>query len=411
MDRNVVSPTARLLVFGLLAAAVLFQAFSFRAVYHDWARAGADFINLYTAGKIVGDGIGERLYDYETQKKVQVEAIPETRRANVYTHPAFEALLFVPLGRLSYARAYKCWMLINVMLLVALPALLWKRLRSTGRLLPEVLSLSFFAFFPILVALLQGQDSILLLLIAVLAFRSLAQGDNFRAGCLWGLGLFRFQIVLPLALLFLVRKNVKFLMGLFATGAILSAVSLGVLGRQGTADYAALLYRLNHDPTAQRLWSWGVHPDLMPTLRGFLAVSLSHIVPASYLTGGYLVLSLLIILAVATRGAVRREGSGTLPLLYGLDLLATLAVSYHSYLHDFTLLILPLLFSIDYLLNPDALPRSRKPLAAVVALLLLPPIYLALYLGGPVPLLFLVVLALGVLMWREIPGREARQGE
>lgn len=410
MRRDVVTPTTKLVVFISLALAVVFQGIFFWSVHHDWARGGADFINLYTAGKIVGDGLGKQLYDYDVQKKLEMEAIPETRRANVYTHPPFEALLFVPLANLSYRRAYNCWILINLVLLAALPALLWRDLRFTSQLLPEVLCLSFFSFFPIFVALLQGQDTILLLLFAVLAFRNLKEGKDFRAGCFWGLGLFRFQVVLPLALLFLLRRNLRFLAGLCGVGAVLGAISLGVVGYRGAHDYVTILYQLNHDPTAQRLWSWGVHADLMPTLRGFLVISLPDVIPPFYLTGCYLLLSLLVILAVATRSNGRERGSATLPLLYGLDLIATLVVSYHSYLHDFTLLLLPLLFCVDHLANPRASPRTPKLLAGVVALLLLPPIYLVLYLRGPVPFLFPVTLALGVLIWRELPSRDVRRG-
>jgi hypothetical protein len=410
MASKTVSQDARLVLSGLLLMVAVFQALFFWVVRHE-INGGKedDFIAFYTAGRIIRDGSPARLYDYELQKKLEMEVNPKYDPALVYYHPAFEALLFVPFGHVSYTTATAYWVLLNLALLAALPALLWRYLQLTSELLPTVLFLSFFSFFPIGRALLQGQDSILLLFLVVLAFRSLEQGNDFSAGCFLGFGLFRFQLILPLALLFLLRKRLRVLLGLLSVGTVLEAVSLGIVGYRGTLDYVTLLYRLNHDPTAQHIWSWSIHPTRMPTLRGFLDISLSGSVPGVYRTGFYLILSCLIILAVARTRSARNEKSGVLPLLYGLDLIAALAISYHSYMHDLALLILPLLFCIESLLNPAVPLRSRKLFAGLTILLFLPPVYLLLLVRDQVAFLFTLILALGVLIWREIASGKAER--
>src|ERR1700737_4222431 len=59
-----------------------------------------DFSIFYTAGRIVRDGHGGRLYDDALQESVQREFSPRAleRRGSIlpYNHPPFEAVLFVP---------------------------------------------------------------------------------------------------------------------------------------------------------------------------------------------------------------------------------------------------------------------------------------------------------------------------
>ena len=48
---------------------------------------------------------------------------------------------------------------------------------------------------------LQGQDSLLLLLVMTLAVAEMKQGRDFTAGCLLGCGLFKFHVILSFVLL------------------------------------------------------------------------------------------------------------------------------------------------------------------------------------------------------------------
>src|SRR5882724_1304988 len=62
----------------------------------------SDFTAFYTAGKIVAEGNGKKLYDLETQRSTQLRSTPYEGQALLFYHPAFETLLFAPLALLSY---------------------------------------------------------------------------------------------------------------------------------------------------------------------------------------------------------------------------------------------------------------------------------------------------------------------
>src|SRR5206468_3433633 len=121
-------------------------------------------------------------------------------------HLAYEHLLFAPLSLLTYRTAYLVFFALNIVLVV----LTIKLLGPSGRTLSE--RWRFFvpcvvvAFFPIWRALLQGQDSILLLTLLAEAMYVLEERPVL-AGLLVGAGLFKFQIVLPVALLFLLWRQ------------------------------------------------------------------------------------------------------------------------------------------------------------------------------------------------------------
>jgi len=50
-------------------------------------------------------------------------------------------------------------------------------------------------------------------------FHLLKNGRDFRAGAILGLGLFKFQFIVPFALIFLLRRRWKFMRGFVATAA------------------------------------------------------------------------------------------------------------------------------------------------------------------------------------------------
>jgi len=183
----------------------------------DLVRKGyPDFTALYSAGKIVREGLGKQLYDTQTQFRIQQEfaAGVSIRQGPLpYIHPPWEALVLVPFTWFSYPVALLLWDAVNVLILLSLPFLL-------RNLLPRLKQISFLfwpfvslAFYPIFFDLLQGQDILPLLLFFTLAFVSLKQNNDLTAGCWLGLGLFRFHLVLPVVFILLLHKRLKALLG------------------------------------------------------------------------------------------------------------------------------------------------------------------------------------------------------
>src|SRR5207249_3890623 len=128
-------------------------------------------------------------------------------------HPAYEALLFVPLSLVPYPVAMAFFMGIN-----ALSAVLWLLFlssillpREQGCTAVPVLLLT--SFFSVTKTIAHGQDSIILLALFAGTFRLLELRNDLWAGVLIGLGLFKFQIVVPVALIFLLWRRWRFVAG------------------------------------------------------------------------------------------------------------------------------------------------------------------------------------------------------
>ena len=195
-DRSSLRP----ILVSFLAAMIVLHGWMVFSLRREIATGYPDFTIFYTAGKCILQGHGRQLYDLETQFAIQREFAAEVKhRENPlpFNHPPFEALLFAPLARLPYVAAYLVWAVFNLALILGLWILLRPRLPSLHAFLPALPLLAMFAFFPVVIALLQGQDSILLLFLYALAFSALATGRNFVAGVCLGLALFKFQLVLP----------------------------------------------------------------------------------------------------------------------------------------------------------------------------------------------------------------------
>ena len=173
----------RIFIAGMLCLHLLF----FINLRERIKRGYPDFTVFYTAATILREGFGHQLYDEHVQYEVQkssVGQIPSRHGPLPYIHPPFEALIFVPLSWLPYAQAFAVWDLLNLIALFGI-ALLLRRSVNTLRLIPPwEFVIGSLAFFPVFGCFLQGQDSILLLLLCVLGFNSLMRESDCACGLL-----------------------------------------------------------------------------------------------------------------------------------------------------------------------------------------------------------------------------------
>src|SRR5438552_6359907 len=117
---------------------------------------GADFIEFYTARRIVASGEGDRLYDFALQERVEHELTAPAvwRGLHSFIYPPFFALLFVPFAALPYAPAYLLWTAVGI-------ALLLVTLRtSVGPNWPRALPWAL-AFVPVFASVSYGQNGLL----------------------------------------------------------------------------------------------------------------------------------------------------------------------------------------------------------------------------------------------------------
>jgi glycosyl transferase family 87 len=356
----------------------------------------ADFRTFYCDGYLVRTGQARQLYDYEVQKQVQNALVSPSDVALPSDHPAYEALLFVPFSVPSYRVGYFLFIGFDGALLVISAWLMrpyLTGLTAVWSLLPFVLIL---LFFPAGIALMQGQNSIVLLALYSGAFVAIVEGDDFLAGCLLGLALMKFQIALPVAVLYLIWRRWRMIAGFAVSGFAALIASIWLVGLHGMVTHARfLLGAVNGLATSGDQSRNGIFPRAMPNLRGMLfSLGGAHL-PNVWLQAGIAGVSLFVLWWTARRGKhITSPGSA-----FGLAIVCALLVSYHLQLHDLALLILPIAVWLDRACQ-KSIAGERVIAAALPGLFFVQPIYLFLTTHGLLPLLSLPILAL-LFLWPE----------
>jgi hypothetical protein len=365
-------------------------------LYDRMSKGYADFSNFYTAGKIVQIGQGHQLYDPHLQVDVQTQfsdLAVVRHRALPYMRPPFEALLFLPLSYLSFARAYAVWVLVSVLLVGVTGALLRSRIPDLVAIPWWVYYPGYFSFCPIFYGFVLGQDSALMLLLFGWIMVDWLEGRDFRAGCFLGLALMKFQLVLPLVFILCVKRQFRTLAGFSLVAAVLSVVSIGVAGWDGVRNYPAYLWHVNEMGSVA-----GIYPSMMPSLRGLVQgwTDPLHTSRSLDLITAMLALGVLVWASMQWRVTAPRSSkvySGGIAIAF----LATLLAGYHEFSYDLSLLYPVVLRTAHAALHDRELDHlTRWTLMLGAAVLLYSPLYL--WLIGKAQLNLMAVAVL-VLAW------------
>ena len=168
---------------------------------------GTDFLHFYTLGSLALRGRGDLLYDMQAQAVVVRERIPEA--AEVFYLPLYGpqvSLLFAPLARLPYGWALTAWLSFNVVIYALCCYAILKRcanLQSHGWT-ALILAIAFPGFLHLI---LWGQTSGLALLCFTLGFLAINSERHFLAGLAIGSLIFKPQLALAAAAIFLFQGN------------------------------------------------------------------------------------------------------------------------------------------------------------------------------------------------------------
>lgn len=247
-----------------------------------------------------------------------------------------------------------------------------------------------FAFFPILVCLLNGQDCTVMLLLFAGAFVAMKHQRDFLAGVCFGLALIKFQYVVPILAIFMLRRKWSVLAGAVATGVLLTMASAAFTGWPTTLGYSYPLLQLSQSS-----------PDLtvttgMPNLRNIRENLLRRSGLAAIWILSLVSLALIVFVARRCNFDVLRS---SFSLEFSLAVTVSLIVSYHLWTHDLTLLLLPLLLISEEFLEGSIAYPAKGILLPVVVLLLFSPLLVLLALSNwHVPILFwvMILVVLGV---------------
>jgi hypothetical protein len=301
-----------------------------------------DFISLYAAGQIVRDGRAAELFQRQTQGEYQ-NRICGRGFPLLFYHPPFEALAFVPLALVPYRTAYRLWAFTNLALIFAAALLLRAFLGSVERLGFRIALVvaCLPAFF---VTVVQGQDSLLLLLAYSGAFLNLKQRRELRAGCLLALGLFRPQLVIPFVVPFLLKRQWKFVGGFAAIASILAAASVRLVGWQGLGDWVGMIRAENAGLAgAAGMVERSVHPAAMASLRGLFSAALLTRIPEVWVNAISLGVSALLFVGILMLWKGELDPlSRRFDRTVAATVIGILLISYHLYPHDLSLIFLPL---------------------------------------------------------------------
>jgi hypothetical protein len=261
-----------------------------------------------------------------------------------FIHPAYEAILYIPVSLLPFRAAYVAFLVINLGLLLLSFFLLKTQtgnLKAVWHPLPLVV---LFTYLPIAAALMQGQDSIILLTLFVVSFALLERGKETTAGLSLGLGVFRFQLVLPIALLFLIWKRWRFVSGIALSGIGALALSVWMVGLEATKLYVRSLASMSIGNVSQIERIRYAQPvGYMGNLRALISGVAAHWVPSSLVQGIIVVLSIAILVWVARSAGPAKTSSDL--LLIAIPTAAI--VSYHMFIHDMSVLALPTIIILN----------------------------------------------------------------
>ena len=285
-----------------------------------------DFCAFYTGAHIYLQN-PRRVYDLTLQRATEQQLIG--RDDIPFNHPPYELLLWLPLARLSFNAAFWMWRLASLVLLAVAAKLLATAL--CPRLGAPAIFLRALAFFPVPYCLWMGQDSLLLLAILAGCAWLLGRRMEWLAGAALGLALFKPQLVLPIAAIYLLMRRWRMLRGFLCSGFAALAVSIFMVGLAGMRQMLEIL--LQGHTSAQM----AIHPSMMPNLRGLLFLLLAGHSRLEAVLGGAISVGLLL---AARRTMQRRQPPAR--AFAGLLCFAIL-VSFHMNLHDLALLLPPIL--------------------------------------------------------------------
>ncbi|HZZ16058.1 MAG TPA: glycosyltransferase family 87 protein [Candidatus Sulfotelmatobacter sp.] len=303
---------------------------------------GTDFLHFYTLGTLALAHRGADLYNLKVQSALLAQRVPEAA-GTIYLplYPPQVSLFFAPLACLAYASALLLWLTFTSLIYGLCCYSAWRacpNLRSHG-LTVLILALAFPAFWHLIA---WGQTSALALAFFTLGYFALCVQREFIAGLALGCLIFKPQLGVTAAIVFLLAFRWKLI-----TGVLLSSTA------QLTAAWAY------YGPGPLRDWMHSLlnFPNLLPLLEPRLYQTHSlrtfwtMLLPWPPVSLALYLISVILICAI-TLSCWRSRLS--LPLRYSALLFATVLLAPHLTVYDLVILAPAFLLLSDWIVTqPD----------------------------------------------------------
>jgi glycosyl transferase family 87 len=339
------------LLLGLSPLLLGIQILLLTAFLSAASRGQADFGAFYIGGYMLRAGLGHQLYDYGVEKHFQTAFVSTTPAP--YIHLPYEALLFVPLSLFHYRAAFLTFLGLNCLLVL----FSFQVIRIDSDL--QLAGLLFASYLPLSATLADGQDSILMLAIAVGSWRLLRQGRDISSGAVLALGLFRFQLLIPIGVLFLIWKRWRFVLSLCVWSAVLFIVSVALVGPDQMRLYCTHLLSMSISPQ-ELVYAQPI--ARMVNFRGLVASALPHSHTAAQLITAIISIALLIWTAHRARSLNSTEQ-------FSLAVCASVLVSYHLFVYDLSILVIPMMTALGMM---NEKPSTQVAFAFPILLVAVP---------------------------------------
>ncbi|HWX93694.1 MAG TPA: glycosyltransferase family 87 protein [Terriglobales bacterium] len=308
---------------------------------------GTDFLHFYTLGCLALEHRGADLYNMQAQSALAQQKVPQAGR--LFFVPLYGpqvSLLFAPLAALPYAMALAIWSLANAAIYAVCCYAIWKACPNlqSERWTVLLLAIAYPAFFHLIA---WGQTSALALACLTAAWPALRSNHLYLAGISLGCLIFKPQLALAAAAVFLLARAWKVIAGALAASAAQLAAAWIYYGTPIMGDY---FHHLLHVREAYALLE--PRPYQMHSLRAFWAM----LVPWSHFGFGlYLATAILVLWVTFTYW----KSPAPLSLRYSALLLATVLVSPHLTVYDLLILAPAFLLTADWLTTHKEDPQAR----------------------------------------------------
>jgi hypothetical protein len=309
---------------------------------------GADFAGFYSAGKLLDEYPGERLYDIHLHNTIYHEVLPGLSDvfSLPYVYPPFFGFLILPLAYLPYSWAYLTWLLLSIGLSVSALQIFGQTLNHIPKQVWPTCLLLALAFEPLVVETwLGGQSSFIALFAIAFAIKLEKQGLGFYSGLALAICLYKPPLLFLVVPMIAIARQSLILAG-FLTGAFgLGLLSLGIVGFQGIKNYINLLKSFSELSSSGLpgfpLWKF---VDLNSF---FIGIRLNQLVPSGLLVLVIAIPALIFLGRAWFRFSRHSEDQQT--LLWTTTITWTLVLNLYVGVYDSILAILGMMATANYL--------------------------------------------------------------
>ena len=311
---------------------------------------GTDFLHFYTLGMLANAHRGSDLYDMNAQAALAVQRVPEAAGLRYLPlYPPQVSILFEPLARLSYGWALVLWWILSAGIYGVCCYVIWRacpNLRQHGKTV-AVLAVAFPAFFHLIA---WGQTSALALACFTAMFFLLRKRWQFLAGIALGCLIFKPQLGIAAAVLFVAIGAWKTVLGAFLSAAAQLWAGVIYYGIAPLREWVRVLLHVR-----------GLWPDLEPKIyqTHSLRTFWSMLIPWPALSFGLYLVSAAVVVGL-TIACWRRGESVALSLRYAMLLFATVLVAPHLTVYDLVILAPAFLLVADWLAAQAVASATRR---------------------------------------------------